>query len=72
MSADGKYSALNTHNLTQSIPMELSPKQKTFSDFFSSFSKSSLNFEHLFKKDDPPCWCISEITDTEKPCEINA
>ena len=47
--------------------MQLSRKQKTFSEFFSAFLKSSLNFEHLLKKADPYCWCISEIVDTEKP-----
>ena len=32
--ADGKYSLLNTDNLTQPIEMELSQKQKTFGTFF--------------------------------------
>ena len=35
--------------------MQISSKQKTFSDFFSAFLKSSLNFEHFLKKDDPHC-----------------
>ena len=30
--------------------MQLSPKQETFSEFFSTFLKSSLNFEHFQKK----------------------
>ena len=30
--------------------MQLSRKQKTFSEFFSAFLKSSLNFEHFQKK----------------------
>ena len=47
LSADGKYSLLNRDNLTQSIQMQLSRKQKTFSQFFSAFLKSSLNFEHF-------------------------
>ena len=68
LSADGKYCLLNRDNLTQPIQMQLSRKQKTFSEFFSAFLKSSLNFEHFLKKDDPHCWCISEITDPEKPC----
>ena len=68
LSADGKYSLLNRHNLTQSIQMQLSRKQKTFSDFVSAFSKSSLNVNFFFKKDEPHCWYISEITDPEKPC----
>ena len=67
LSADGKYSLLNRNNLTQPIQMQLSRKQKTFSDFFSAFLKSSLNLERFFKKDDPHSWCICEITDPEKP-----
>ena len=30
--------------------MQLSPKQETFSEFFSTFLESSLNFEHFQKK----------------------
>ena len=33
--------------------MQLSGKQKGFSEFFAAFLKSSLNFEHFHKKDDP-------------------
>ena len=66
LSADGKYSLLNTDNLTQPIQMQLSQKEKTFSNFFSAFLKSSLNFEHFLKKDDPHGWCISKITHPEK------
>ena len=66
LSADGKYSLLNRDNLTQPSQIQLSQKQKTFSEFFSAFLKSSLNFEHFQKKDDPHGWCISEITDSEK------
>ena len=67
LSADGKDTLLNRQNLTQPIQMQLSRKEKTFSHFFAGFLKSSLNFEHFLKKDDPHCWCISKITDTEKP-----
>ena len=67
LSADGKYSLLNTDTLTQPIQMQLSRKQKTFSDIFSAFLKCSLNFEHFLKKDDHHCWCISKITHPEKP-----
>ena len=66
LTADDKYSLLNTDNLTQSIQTLLSQKQKTFSQFFSSFLKSTLNFEHFQKKDDPHSRCISEITVSEK------
>ena len=33
----------------QTIQMHLSQKQKLFSEFFSSFFKSALNFEHFEK-----------------------
>ena len=71
VSADGKYSLFNRDNLTQPIQMQLSRKQKTFSEFFSAFLKSSLNFEHFQKKDESHSWGISEITDSEKHGYIN-
>ena len=37
----------------QAIQILLSQKQKTFSQFFSAFLKSTLNFKHSGKKDDP-------------------
>ena len=63
LSANGKYSLLDRDNLTQWIQTKLPRKQKTFSQFFSSFLKSSLNVEHFRKKHDPHSWCISEIRD---------
>ena len=45
--------------------MELSQKQKNSSHFFSAFLKSSLDFKHFFRKDDPHCLFISKITDRE-------
>ena len=45
--------------------MEVSQKQKTFSEFFSAFLKSKLNFEHFEKKGDPHRFCIFDITDSE-------
>ena len=47
LSTDGKYTLFNRDNLTQASQMQLSGKQKTFSQFFSAFLKSSLNFEHF-------------------------
>ena len=52
-SAVDKYSLPNREYLTQPIQIQFSEKQKTFPGFFSSFSKSTLNFEHFQKKDDP-------------------
>ena len=66
LTADDKYSLLNRDNLTQPIQILLSQKQQTFSQFLSSFFKSTLNFEHFQKKDDPHSRCISEITVSEK------
>ena len=45
MTADDKYSLLNCDNLTQRIEMQLFKKQKTLSDLFSQFFKSTRNFE---------------------------
>ena len=73
LSADGKYSLFNRDNLTQPIQMQVSRKQKTFSQFFSAFLKSSLNFEHFIKKkkNDSHSLGISEITDSETHGYIN-
>ena len=53
LTADDKYSPLNRDNLTQPIRTKLSQKKQAFSEFFLAFSKSTLNFEHFEKKDDP-------------------
>ena len=63
---DGKYSLVYRDNLTQPIQILLCQKQKTFSQFFSAFLKSTLNFEHFKKKDDPQSRIISKITVSEK------
>ena len=46
--------------------MRLSQKKENFSEFFSAFLKSTLNFEHFPKKEQPDSGFISEITDSEK------
>ena len=50
LSEDDKYCLLCKDNLLQPIQILLSQKQKTFSQFFSAFLKSTLNFEHFQKK----------------------
>ena len=50
LSEDDKYCLLYNDNLLQPIQILLSQKQKTFSEFFSRFLKSTLNFEHFEKK----------------------
>ena len=53
LTLDEKHYLLNRDSLTQPIQIQLSQKQKTFSEFFFAFSKSILNFKELPKKDDP-------------------
>ena len=50
LTADHKYSRLNRDNFRQPIQMQLSQKQKTFSQFVSAFLKSIFNLEHFEKK----------------------
>ena len=47
--ADEKYYLLNRDNLAQPIKMQLSQKQKTFSQFPFPFLKSILNYKHFPK-----------------------
>ena len=44
------YSLVSRDNWIQTIQMHLSQKQKAFSEFFSAFFESALNFEHFHKK----------------------
>ena len=71
LSDDGKYCLLYRDKLTQAIQILLSQKQKTFSEFFSALLKSTLNFAHSRKKDDPHSRCISQIIVSEKGDSIN-
>ena len=50
LTADDKYSLISRDNLMQTIQMHLSQKQNIFSQFFSAFPESALNFEHFQKK----------------------
>ena len=47
---DDKYCLLYRDYLRQPIQIRLSQKQQTFSQFFSPFLKSTLNFEHFQEK----------------------
>ena len=66
LSGVGKYSLFNRDYLTQPSQMQLSRKQKTVSEFFSAFLKSSLNFEHFQKKDDSHSLGLSKFPESEK------
>ena len=52
LTVNDKHYLLNRDNLSQPIQIQLSGKQKTFSEFYFSFLKSLLNFKHWTKKDD--------------------
>ena len=52
LTVNDKHYLLNRDNLTQPIQIELSQKQKIFSEFFLAFLKSISNFQHLPKNDD--------------------
>ena len=45
--------------------MQISQKPKTFSPFFISFMKSTLNIEYFDKKDQSHSLSITEIIDCE-------
>ena len=64
LAADEKNPVLNRENLTIPIQMQLSEKQKTFSQFLAAFLKSRISFEHFEKKYYRHSFCISEITDS--------
>ena len=66
MSAVDKCSLPNRDNLMEPIHMQLSQKLKTFSEFFSAFSESKVNFEHFQKKYDPHSLFISDATACKK------
>ena len=66
MKSVDKYSLPDREYLMQQIQIKLSQKQKNFPQLFSAFSKSTLNFEHFHKTDDPHSLFISESTACEK------
>ena len=71
MTVDEKHYLLIRDNLTQTIPIQWSQKQKTFCAFFFPYLKAILNFKHSQKEDDPHSWCISGNTGSEKYGWIN-
>ena len=50
LTADDKYSLISKGKSMKTIQMHLSQKQNFFSEFFSSFFESALNFEHFQTK----------------------
>ena len=66
LTANDKYSLNSKDKWMQKFQMHLFQKENNFSEFFSQFLQSALNFEHFRKKDDPHSLCISEITDHKR------
>ena len=58
-------------NLQQQIHTLLSPKQKTFSEFFIALLKCAWKLEHFQKKDECPSLIISKIIDPERRGYLN-
>ena len=50
LTANDKYSPISKDKWIQTIQMHLSQKQNNFSQFFSAFFESALNFEHFQTK----------------------
>ena len=58
-------------NLPQQFEAPLSPKQKTFSEFFIAFLKCAWNLEPFQQKDEYPSLIFSEIIDAERRGYLN-
>ena len=66
LTAHDKYSLQNKENLPRQSQMQLSKKQKTFSEFFAPFLRSISNFQHFNKTMDMYSTCDSKNSDCEK------
>ena len=66
LTAEYKYSRRNMKTLTQQVQTKFSLKQKTFSEFFIAFLKSTWNGEHFQKKGESSSLSISEIIDSKR------
>ena len=53
------------------IQMHLSQKQKIFSQFFSAFSESALNFQHFQKKMTLIAYVFPKLKNHEKRAKTN-
>ena len=71
LTAGYKYSRWNRENLWQQVPMHISPKLKTFSEFFMAFLKSTLNLEYFERKDQSQSLNITEIIYCERGSYLN-
>ena len=65
LTTNGKYFPLSGEKLKEPIHMELTMKQKKYSECFSGFSKSWVNFGHFRKNDHSHGLFMSSIADCE-------
>ena len=72
LTAEYTYSRRNMQTLTQEVQTPLSLKQKTFSEFFNTFLKSTWNGEHFPKKGESSSFSISEIIDSKRGGYLSA
>ena len=63
--ADDKNSLISRNNWIETIQMHLSQKQKIFSEFFSEFFQSALNFKRFQKKMTLIGYVFSNLATTE-------
>ena len=61
LTADYQYSRYNRENLWQQVGRQISRKPKTFSGFFMTFLKGTLNSKYFEKKDQSHSLSITEI-----------
>ena len=71
LTPDDKYSRQNMENFLQSLQMQLSQKEKTFSEILIGFLKFTSNLEHFDKKDESASLSISEIVHSKKGGYLN-
>ena len=72
LTAEYMYSRRNMQTFTQQVQTPLSLKQKTFSEFFIAFLKSTWNAEHFQKKGESSSLSISEIIDSKRGGYLSA
>ena len=65
LAGDKGYPVLNRDNLTIPIQMQVSGKEKTFSDFLASFLKSTRNIRYFEEGDGLHRLFIFRITELE-------
>ena len=71
LTADYQCCRYNRENLWQQVPMQISRKLKTFSQFFIAFLKFTLNLEYFERKGQSQSLSIIEIINCETGSYLN-